>query len=387
MATREDPAVREGTEPSLHGFSGQGLSRQEFSPQSEGASTAEHPPLSTRPAKAEEPSPPGTGLRHIVVCLDRSSAGEAALPFGFALAGTSNAQVTLLHVLRPDPDKTTGALEWEISRIEARQYLEGIRAQAQKDGFDARTAVVQGDPAQQIVQFAWETHADLVVLASHGKRGENDWALGGTALKILTRSQTSALIVPRGGREYTEEPSIRFRRIMAALDCSVRSECVLPTAERLAQNHGAELVLTHVVPKPELTLPAPATEDDIEMVDRLHRRNRRVAERYLSQLSARLAGRGFRVNLILESRDSGARALERIAEREEIDLMVLSAHGNAGSPDRLYGSVIQHLLSDPSTPLLILQDLARDEIRRLTETRFVRKAPRQVTIPRSENRL
>lgn len=375
MATREDPAVRASLEPFLHGFD-----------EPEGSAVKARDAFYRPEAKADAGPQEGTGLRHIVVCLDRSSAGEAALPFGFALACTGHARITLLHVLRPDRERNAGALEWEISRIEARQYLEGLRTRVEEKGFDARTAVVQGDPSQQIVQFAWETHADLIVLASHGERGGNEWALGSTALKVLARSQTSVLIVPRGFLEYTDERSIRLRRIMVALDASVRSECVLPTAERLAQHHGAELVLAHVVPRPELTLPAPATEEDIELADRLHRRNHRVAENYLAQLSARLAGRGIRVNTILESRGHGARTLRRISEREEIDLMILSAHGSAGGSDRLHGSVMQHLASDPTTPLLILQDLARDEIRRLTETRFIRKAPRQVTIPKSENR-
>ncbi len=376
MATKEDPAVQDGLEPLLSGFA------------DHRAKERTKPPSHIEDA----PDPPETrsGLRHIVVCLDRSAPGEAALPFAYALARTMEARITLLHVL--DPGHTVvgqpvpaGALDWEFSRIEARQYLEEIRAGAERDDFDVRTALVQGSAAQQIVQFAWETRADLVVLASHGERGLDQWNLGSTAQKVVSYCSTSVLAVPCEFSRHAKG-TIRFRKIMAALDGSLRSECALPTAERLALDHGAELVLSHVVPKPELTLPAPPTEEDFELVNALHRRNRRVAEQYLSRLSSRLAGRGIRVGTVLEERGETSRTLKRVSEREEIDLTILSAHGSAGSSERLHGSVIQHLVADLATPLLVLQDLPREDLRRLTETRFVRTAPRPTTAPSTETR-
>ena len=66
---------------------------------------------------------------------------------------------------------------------------------------------------------------------------------------------------------------MRYRRILVPLDGSQRAEHVLPMASALAERHAAELVLLHVVVKPELIQRMPLTDDEIELVDKVVQRN------------------------------------------------------------------------------------------------------------------
>src|SRR5689334_15992346 len=67
------------------------------------------------------------GIRHVLVCLDRSALAEASLSHARFVADAFNAKMTLLHVLASpegeQPPSRPDALEWELTRREAQQYL------------------------------------------------------------------------------------------------------------------------------------------------------------------------------------------------------------------------------------------------------------------------
>ena len=54
--------------------------------------------------------------------------------------------------------------------------------------------------------------------------------------------------------------------------------------------------------------------------------------------------------------------LHRLVEGKGVDLEVLSAHGYSGNPQRRYGSVTTDFIEYDSAPLLVVQDLRREDI-------------------------
>jgi nucleotide-binding universal stress UspA family protein len=133
---------------------------------------------------------------------------------------------------------------------------------------------------------------------------------------------------------------------------------VLPLARRLAEAHDAELILAHVVPAPELTEVGPLDAEDLELRERLLRRNERVAGEYLDRLRARLAETGARVrSLVLRGGDARSR-LARAIEREGVDLVVLSAQGHSARADVPLGNVTAYLVAHAVAPLLIVRRAA-----------------------------
>ncbi len=133
--------------------------------------------------------------------------------------------------------------------------------------------LLEGRAADRIVDYAQSEGYDFLVFTSHGRGGLTGWNMSSVASKIAVRAATSMLVVrpsPTSVSQYegTLQP-VRYRRILVPLDGSQRAEHVLPMAGALAEHHGADLVLLHVVTQPELIQRMPLTEEEIELVDKV----------------------------------------------------------------------------------------------------------------------
>jgi nucleotide-binding universal stress UspA family protein len=100
-------------------------------------------------------------------------------------------------------------------------------------------------------------------------------------------------------------------------------------------------------------------QDDVELADRLTERNRIEADRYLAQLRSRLSS-DVRIHLLVGV--CPAAVLHELVVEEEVDLVLLSAHGYSGNTRWPYGSVALNFIAYGTTPLLIMQDLSQDEV-------------------------
>lgn len=295
-----------------------------------------------------------TVFRHVLVCLDRSEVSERSLPLSLHLASVGGSRVTLLYVLEAHPQspesRVTDALRWEISRGEARTYLEEVSAR-QPTSVEARVA--EGNAVERIVAVARELGADLVSIATHGEGGVGAWSLGGTAEKVLASTPSSVLVTPAQNGGPTHIPP---RRLLLPLDGSRRTESVLPRAVRLARASDAELLLAHVVWEPIVT-EILRHDEDLALARDLSERQAANARSYLDGLCQRVALDGVRARSIVRHGYDRREALISLATVEHADLIVLSAHGSVCNAQRQFGSVASYLIAHSSVPLLVVQDL------------------------------
>jgi nucleotide-binding universal stress UspA family protein len=312
-------------------------------------------------------APVWTPFRRIAVCLDGSDLGERIIPHALAVARSLGTPVTFLRVLegRPVGDAPPDPLEWDIRRREARDYLEELAAEARTDDTAIEVELIDGHAAEQICLWTEHHEADLTVLCSHGVGGRTKWSLASTARKLVERAPGSLLLVPAAAAVVSGVA--RYRRILVPLDGSSRAESVIPLAARLASGPGAEVILAHIVPVPELTEIGVLDAEDIELRERLVQRNERVAHEYLARLGGRVsAGPPLRV-IALRGGDVRHRLASLISD-EQVDLVVLSAHGHGGRCDAPCGSVAAHLVARTATPLLVVRPRSAGAIRRVHAT-------------------
>ena len=300
-------------------------------------------------------------IRHVLVLLDGSPLAECALPWAVAVAQAFAARITLLRVLEtPAVSSSTShhhdAVDWEMRRAEAQSRLAAIDHDLKARQMTSTIELLEGRPAEQIINFAGAHQVDLVALSSHGEGGLSGWALSSTAAMVVARARTSVLVVPAHAAEGQRIGDVRFRRVLVPLDCSPRAECVLPLATALARAHDAEMILAHVVPEPEMPRRLPPSAEDLAVASRLTERNRVEGERYLGELRDRLEPKlqvGTRI--VVSSRR--ARAIRAMADEADVDLVMVSAHGRTGDALERYGSVAARLLEGNSRPIIVLQDL------------------------------
>jgi len=291
----------------------------------------------------------------VLACIDESPlAGKVAL-HAVAVARCLGAPVTLLRVLeaRSAGESRADPVEWAIRRHEAREALRQLAGAAKAGGDGVDIQVVEGQTAEQLCRGAEHHAADFIVLGTHGESSPIDCSLGGTARQVVERASGSVLLVPPTAEG---EPTGRYRSMLVPLDGSSRAESVLPLAVRLATACQAQLLLAHVVPVPELTEIAPLEAEDIELRERVVRRNERVARTYLDRLRARLVQEGLPIRTLLLRNGEVRTRLTRAVAENSVDLVVLSADGRSGHVDLPYGSVTAHLMMRTTAPLLIVRN-------------------------------
>ena len=92
---------------------------------------------------------------------------------------------------------------------------------------------------------------------------------------LMKRTNIPILVVPQNGFLLNDDASIAcYQRILIPLDASQRAECTLPVASFLAQTCHSQLILAHVIRKPEMPRHAPLTTQEVELTEQIVESNR-----------------------------------------------------------------------------------------------------------------
>ncbi len=138
--------------------------------------------------------------KKILVPLDGSEVAETALGEAEKLAKSFNAEIFLFQVVPfmpvyGSPELVTPLIVDEKQKESAEKYLAGLAQKLKERSFKVTTEVRTGQQvAVEIIDYAVETGADLVVMCTHGRSGITRWLLGSVALKVLTRGETPILL-------------------------------------------------------------------------------------------------------------------------------------------------------------------------------------------------
>ena len=167
-------------------------------------------------------------FNHILVPLDGSSLAECVLPHAIAVARIFKSKVTLLRVLEKthsaDRTQPIDLLSWQIGKSEATAYLMGVTTRLRSNGLDAEVALLEGQAAASIIQFARINSVDLIILSSHGQSGLSGWNVSSVVQKVILRAYMPVMIVRAYQQASCELVGVRYRRLFVPLDCSQRAE-------------------------------------------------------------------------------------------------------------------------------------------------------------------
>jgi nucleotide-binding universal stress UspA family protein len=156
-------------------------------------------------------------------------------------------------------------------------------------------------------------------------------------LKFTFEGATSVMIPPK--------------LILAPIDFSDYSRNALQAAAAMASAFGATLLLAYVVPAiPDL--PAGVSmlkegEYDTELLQ--------TASTRLSELASTIAKDNLSVRTEIGTANDVGMELIRIAEREQVDLIVIATHGMTGWRRIAFGSVALKVVEHASCPVLVLR--------------------------------
>jgi nucleotide-binding universal stress UspA family protein len=139
--------------------------------------------------------------KKILVPLDGSELAIRALDHAEKLAKTFDAEIILFQVVSfmpiyGSPELVTPLIVDEKQKEVAEKYLADLAEDMKKRGLKVSAMVKTGQQvAVEIIDFAKEIQADLIIMCTHGRSGITRWVLGSVAHKVLTRAETPILLI------------------------------------------------------------------------------------------------------------------------------------------------------------------------------------------------
>ena len=144
-------------------------------------------------------------FKHILVPSDGSQLSSDTVKRAIAFARETKAQVTFFFAKPDYPvafygegaliDPTTPDKFAEMADQQAREILAAHEAAAKAEGVaSASMSSVSDTPYEAIIAAAEEAGADLIFMASHGRRGISGLLLGSETQKVLTHSKIPVLV-------------------------------------------------------------------------------------------------------------------------------------------------------------------------------------------------
>jgi nucleotide-binding universal stress UspA family protein len=134
----------------------------------------------------------------ILVGTDGSESSENAIAFASKLALRMDASLLIAHVtpvLPSTKEEFITLIKEEIGSPEkaGRKYLKRGREIAEKVGVKARTKLLEGSPAEELLREA-EKGYEMLVVGSHGRGKVHEFILGSVTSKIVHLSRVPVLV-------------------------------------------------------------------------------------------------------------------------------------------------------------------------------------------------
>ena len=137
-------------------------------------------------------------MKTILIAIDGSAGARAASDEGLELASDIGAKVLFVGVRRPavpvfgDP-YWQQALSNELARLRA--ALKDAVAEAESLGIHADYDLLEGDPAERILDHARSQEVDLIVIGSRGLGAVASAILGSVSKRVLHDADRPVLVV------------------------------------------------------------------------------------------------------------------------------------------------------------------------------------------------
>jgi len=146
-------------------------------------------------------------FKHMLVPTDGSTLSLKAAKAAVDLAKIHKSRITAIHVMAPYVPPTGGdGIMYYPESFSPQEYKKAVEKEAQKAlakvealarrskvPFDS-IAVTHDQPWESIVNTAKRKKCDIIVMASHGRRGIAGLLLGSETTKVLTHSRTPVLV-------------------------------------------------------------------------------------------------------------------------------------------------------------------------------------------------
>lgn len=279
----------------------------------------------------------------IVAGVDRSDAAEPVVDAAGWLASALDARLLVVHAVAEPVE-------------EAEHLLESLRARL-PGADDTSMRLVEGSPADRLIEVADEEDAELLVVGSRGRGALSSAVLGGVSRKVARDARCPVVVVPPaasiggpeagGGSDGT---------VVCGVDGSGHAVSAAQVAGRLAEYLGGRLLVVHARQDLKAVVSYRGARSTTPPVtgqpDAVRRQADRVVEEAVEAVDADVEAMG-----LLEP-GAPAEVLAAVADREDARLIVVAARGMGAVRAAFLGSVTTALATSAMRPVVVLSEPA-----------------------------
>jgi len=185
----------------------------------------------------------------IIITTDFSDTSLLAIKHGAFLAQYTKGEIFLVHVITRHwekfnvftPSITLDNIEKASIAVQAKleQLAQDIRSEYH--GVKVTTIVNSGNPTTEILKFAKEINAGLIVMGTHGYSAWEDLTIGSNALKVLTKSQCPVLTMSEQANKFG------YKKIVLPIDTSEHTRHKVVATLELAKQFSAQVYAVGVL--------------------------------------------------------------------------------------------------------------------------------------------
>jgi nucleotide-binding universal stress UspA family protein len=299
-------------------------------------------------------------FKNILAATDKITLQDQLVSIAAQIAEKNNAKMHIIHALDVERSKKLDDSRHHSSAKKAptRTSYEEVSAQNQMieiyaDGLwdkgDYEIKVVTGFPWPEIVSYAGEIEADLVIIGPHSIKAPEKGGvmakakIGTTAESVIKRVHCPVMVV----NNKNTIARFSFQRILVCIDFSKSCECALAFAAKLSKTYGAKLSVFHMVPIP----PHPEYSQDNYQADV------EASDRKLASLCERFAEDADYDYFVSGGAHPHLEILKR-ADKQAADVILMGSHTKSKHGQWYPGSAVEKVSSQSRCPVIVFSDPA-----------------------------
>ncbi len=146
-----------------------------------------------------------TIFRKIMIATDGSELVKRAVDLAIEIAKLSEAKLYVVHVIALEGNSIIHSRDEEQKKalkeqliVEGKKAIDYVENIGRTANVRVESTILEGNPANEILDFAEKNDIDLIVMGTHGKTGIQRLLIGSVSENVVRHSERAALVA-RGG--------------------------------------------------------------------------------------------------------------------------------------------------------------------------------------------
>ncbi len=273
-------------------------------------------------------------VRKILIPYDFSETADLSLDHAVFMAQLFKAEITLVHIV--ETVTFTSAISHALSGFEKKvesasnEKLQELADKLHREnGIKVNVITEVGKIYKKIVQVAKQSHADVIVMGTHGTGGSSS-VLGSNTSKVVMESHCPVISVQAHAK------NIGFTRVVLPIDDTPESRQKVNFALELALRYNAHVFVAGIMQ---------SNNEDYQRKFRIK----------IEQVVDFLAGHGVACESKFISGDDRAKMTLKLAGETDADLIIIMTEQEASIAGLLLGTYATKVVNQSKIPVMTVR--------------------------------